>query len=112
MEALAVVVPPDRGLAVEGGRARLTGAVVVPAVSTDAFRDSGALETWDGSGLLIALVLTNPEPPGGDAARLSLPVQVLFPALERAGRHDLIERFAALSDSAASLAHADIVEVP
>jgi hypothetical protein len=48
------------------------------------------------------LVLLNPEPPGGDARRVTLPVQVLFPALERAGREDLIRRFGEIRDRAAA----------
>lgn len=74
----------------------LDGARVVAALSTADLRASDALETWAGPELLIGLVLVNPEPPGGDARRVTLPIQVLFPALERAGRAVLIERFAEL----------------
>jgi len=121
-EALRVVVPGDRGLTIEDGRrARLEGAVVVAAVSTADVRASGVLDAMDptvskeaaelppGSrGLVIALVLVNPEPPGGDARRVALAVQVLFPALERAGRPDLVQRFAALRERAAEPAHAEV----
>ena len=105
LEAMRAAVPADRGLAVDGDRARLAGAEIVPAVSTVDFRDALAREpARDGTteGLLVALVLVNPEPPGGDAGRLALPIQVLFPALERAGRGDLVQRFAALRDRAAA----------
>jgi hypothetical protein len=121
-EGLLAVVPGDRGLVIEDGRrARLHGAVVVPAVSIADVRASGALEPRGTSsapdvsgtppadaGLVIALVLVNPEPPGGDARRVALPVQVLFPALERAGRQDLVQRFAALRERAAEPAHAEV----
>ena len=46
--------------------------------------------------LVVGLVLFNPEPPGGDAKRVTLPIQVLFPALRAAGRDDLVARFEAL----------------
>lgn len=112
VEALRAVVPADRGLVIDTeGRARLEGAVVVPAVSTADLRASGVLEAWQArsaSELLVALVLVNPEPPGGDARRVALPVQILFPALERAGRDDLVHRFAALRDRAAEPVSAEV----
>jgi hypothetical protein len=40
----------------------------------------------------------DPEPPGTDPRWVALPVQVLFPALERAGRRDLVDRFEVLAD--------------
>jgi len=113
-EALRVVVPGDRGLTIEDGRrARLEGAVVVPAIAIADLRASGALDAagpppGPASGLVIALVLVNPEPPGGDARRVALAVQVLFSALDRAGRPDLIQRFAALRERAAEPAHAEV----
>ena len=54
----------------------------------------------DKARLVVGLVLFNPEPPGGDAKRVTLPIQALFPALERAGRGDLVERFTALREGA------------
>ena len=48
--------------------------------------------------LVVGLVLFNPEPPGGDAKRVALPVQVLFPALTSFGRTDLVARFEELRD--------------
>ena len=102
-DALRAVVPTDRGLVIEsGGRSRVEGARVVTALSTADLRASGALEAWDEPGLFVGLVLLNPEPPGGDARRVTLPVQVLFPALERAGREDLIRRFGEIRDRAAA----------
>ena len=112
VEALRAVVPADRGLAIDAeGRARLKDALVVPAISTADLRASDALEAWQarsGTELLIALVLVNPEPPGGDARRVALPVQILFPALERAGRGDLVQRFAALRERAAEPISAEV----
>ena len=102
-EALRAVVPADRGLVVESnGRVRLEGAQIVAALSTADLRSSSAIEAWDERGLIIGLVLLNPEPPGGDARRVTLPVQVLFPALERARREDLIRRFGELRYRAAA----------
>lgn len=91
-EALRVAVPPDRGLVLEpDGTARLArDARVVAAVSTTGLRARGP---GGGDGLAIGLVLVDPEPPGADPRWVALPVQVLFPALERAGRTDLVERF-------------------
>ena len=96
-EALRLAVPADRKLAIDpNGRITVAGARVVPALSTADLRDPAVLETCDDGGLLVGLVLVNPEPLGGDARRLALPVQVLFPALERMGREDLIHRFSEL----------------
>lgn len=54
----------------------------------------GELDTLGEEGrLVVGLVLFNPEPPGGDAKRVTLPIQALFPALERAGRGDIVARF-------------------
>jgi hypothetical protein len=103
-EALAAVVPPERGLALEpDGRARLPAedVTVLPALST-ADLLLGLERHGDAGRLVVGLVLFNPEPPGGDAKRVALPVQVLFPALERAGRGDLVARFAELKERAAS----------
>ncbi|MFN2383785.1 MAG: hypothetical protein ABR559_05915 [Gemmatimonadota bacterium] len=99
-EALEAVVPDDRGLAFDPeGHAHLAAenVWVLPALSTADLRAEG-LKPWDARGrLIVGLVLFNPEPPGGEATRVALPIQVLFPALEGAGRHDLIQRFEALS---------------
>ena len=102
VEALGAVVPADRGFAVESsGHASVEGARVVTAMSTADLRASGVLDAWDEErGLLVGMVLLNPEPPGGDARRVTLPVQVLFPELEHAGRRDLILRFHGLRDRA------------
>jgi hypothetical protein len=109
-EALRTAVSSDRGLVIEAdGQGRVEGVRVVPAISTADLRASGALEAWDGRELLVGLVLVNSEPPGGDARRVTLPVQVLFPSLERAGRGDLIRRFEELRDRAAA---PKIMEVP
>jgi hypothetical protein len=95
-EALRVAVPGDRGLVVEAdGTAQLgRDARIVPAVSTDGLRARGP--GGDG-GLEIGLVLVDPEPPGTNPRWVALPVQVLFPALERAGRMDLVDRFEGLA---------------
>lgn len=96
--------PPYREAVAEALRVlapRLEDAALVPAISTADLRASGILEAHDGPGLVIGLVLVNPEPPGGDARRVTLPIQVLFSALERAGRGDLVRRFADLRDRAA-----------
>lgn len=104
-EALAVVVPVASGLALESdGRARLAAEdlTVLPALSTADLRLD--LERHGDAGrLVVGLVLFNPEPPGGDAKRVALPIQVLFPALERAGRVDLADRFTELKERAATL---------
>lgn len=95
-EALRVAVPHDRGLVVEpDGTARLArDARIVAAVSTAGLRARGP---GGGDGLAIGLVLVDPEPPGTDPRWVALPVQVLFPALERAGRTDLVDRFEGLA---------------
>jgi hypothetical protein len=102
-DALRAVVPADRGLAFDaGGTASLAAerTRVLPAVSTADLRAED-LDRWDGEArLVVGLVLFNPEPPGGDAKRVTLPIQALFPALERAGRGDLVARFAELRDGA------------
>lgn len=103
-EALAAVVPAARGLAQgPAGRARLSAedATVVSALSTADLR-LDLEEHGDAGRLVVGLVLFNPEPPGGDAKRVALPIQVLFPALERVGRADLVDRFTALQERAAS----------
>lgn len=104
-EALAVVVPVASGLALEPhGRARLAAedVTVLPALSTADLRLD--LERHGDAGrLVVGLVLFNPEPPGGDAKRVALPIQVLFPALERAGRTDLVDRFTELKERSATL---------
>jgi hypothetical protein len=101
--ALAAVVPRDRGLDFEtDGAARLEaeGTWVVPAVSTADLRTRD-LDRWGARArLVVGIVLFNPEPPGGDAKRVTLPVQALFPALERAGRDDLVARFEELAGRA------------
>lgn len=96
-EALRVAVPAGEDVRIApDGTARLSGgARVLPEVST---ADLRVLPPGDGSGLEIGLVLVNPEPPGNDPRRVSLPVQILFPALERAGRSDLVERFRGLAE--------------
>jgi hypothetical protein len=95
-EALRVAVPGDRGLFVMAdGTARLDRDTrIVAAVSTDGLRAGGPC---GGEGLEIGLVLVDPEPPGTDPRWVALPVQVLFPALERAGRRDLVDRFEVLA---------------
>ena len=95
-EALRVTVPGERGVRIEpDGTARLaSGARVVPELSTAEFRERA---TGDEKGLEIGLVLVNAEPPGNDPRRVALPVQVLFPGLERAGRPDLVDRFRELA---------------
>lgn len=103
-EALAAVVPASRGLSLDpDGRARLAteDVAVLSALSTADLRME--LErVGDGGRLAVGLVLFNPEPPGGDAKRVALPIQVLFPALERAGRGDLVDRFVKLKERAVS----------
>ncbi|MGH7543754.1 MAG: hypothetical protein ACREK7_07415 [Gemmatimonadota bacterium] len=95
-EALRVAVPGDRGLFVEpDGTARLArSARIVGAVSTAGLRARGASGS---DGLEIGLVLVDPEPPGTNPRWVALPVQILFPALERAGRLDLVDRFEGLA---------------
>jgi hypothetical protein len=97
--ALEAVVPAERGLAFEAdGVARLESerTWVVPAIATADLR-AEELDRWgEKARLVVGLVLFNPEPPGGDAKRITLPIQVLFPSLERAGRDDLVARFGEL----------------
>ena len=98
-DALRAVVPEERDLELEGpGRARLAAedVRVVAELSTADLREH-LDEPDEGPALVIGLVLFNPEPPGGDAARVALPVQALFPALRRAGRDDLVNRFEELA---------------
>ena len=102
-DALRAVVPAARGLAFdEDGRASLSAerTWVLPAMSTADLRAEDLDRVADDARLVVGLVLFNPEPPGGDAKRVTLPIQALFPALERAGRGDLVARFAALRERA------------
>lgn len=103
-EALEAVVPANRDLAYREGRVWL-GAErtwVLAALST-AELGAGDLDTLGEEGrLVVGLVLFNPEPPGGDAKRVTLPIQVLFPALERVGRGDLVARFEELRERASA----------
>ena len=95
-DALGAVIPEDCGLTMRDDGVANIGddqARIVPAVSTADLRDSLRSSAEDGGGLVIGLVLFNPEPPGGDARHVALPIQILFPALERAGRGDLIREF-------------------
>lgn len=104
-EALGAVAPAGSGPDFDGaGHGRVAGGDgdvwVIPALSTAALRAEG-LERWDGRGrLTVGLVLFNAEPPGGPATRIALPPQVLFPALERLGRDDLVRRFEELAERA------------
>ncbi|HJR54306.1 MAG TPA: hypothetical protein VJ982_11415 [Gemmatimonadota bacterium] len=100
-EALRAVVPVARDLSVDDrGRAWLAGesAWVLPAISTAALRETDLDALGAQAALVVGLVLFNPEPPGGDAKRVALPIQVLFPALKDAGRGDLVTRFERLRD--------------
>ena len=95
-EALAAVVPAERGLAADAeGRVELAAAEtrVLAALSTADLRALDLDREAEGARLLVGIVLFNPEPPGGDAKRVTLPVQALFPALAAAGRGDLVRRF-------------------
>lgn len=99
-DALGAVIPKNRGLTMRDDGVASVGddqASIVPAVSTAALRDRLRSSAEDESRLVIGLVLFNPEPPGGDARRVALPVQILFPALEEAGRGDLIREFEQLA---------------
>jgi len=99
-DALQTVIPGHHGLTVGGdGVANIAAddAWVVPAVSTVALRDGGLSRWGEGGRLVIGLVLFNPEPPGGDSRQVTLPVQVLFPALEQAHRGDLVREFERLA---------------
>jgi hypothetical protein len=100
-EALEAVVPAEHELVFDPeGRACLAAEStwVLPALSTaDLLAED--LDRWDDRGrLLVGIVMFNPEPPGGDAKRVTLPIQALFPALERVGRADLVARFGELRD--------------
>lgn len=104
-EALRAIVPEDAGLWFDPqGRPRLESddTRIVPAVSTAALREDPAVESAGESAPVIGIVLFNPEPPGGEATRVTLPVQALFPALEREGRHDLIRGIEGLRDAVSS----------
>lgn len=100
-DALRVVVPDDRGLVFENdGTARLESeaVTVISAVSTAELRQLD-LGRWEGRArMLIGLVLFNPEPPGGDTTRVTLPVQVLFEPLKAADRADLVREFGYLAE--------------
>lgn len=100
-DALRAVVPAARELSVDDrGRAWLAGenAWVLAAVSTASLRETDLDALSAQAALVVGLVLFNPEPPGGDAKRVALPIQVLFPALRSAGRDDLVARFERLRD--------------
>ncbi len=100
-DALRAVIPAARELSVDDrGRAWLAGenAWVLPAVSTAELRKTDLDALGAEAALVVGLVLFNPEPPGGDAKRVALPIQVLFPALRNAGRDDLVARFERLRD--------------
>lgn len=94
-EALGVAVPEAVQVGADGAAQLASGARVVAELSTADLKERATAEE---SGLEIGLVLVNPEPPGPDARRVTLPVQVLFPALERAGRSDLVEGFRSLAE--------------
>jgi hypothetical protein len=102
-EALEAIVPADRDLALDaGGWAWLAAerVWVLPALSTADLRAEDLdLPAQEGR-LVVGLVLFNPEPPGGEATRVTLPIQALFPALVRSGRRDLVARFEALHERA------------
>ncbi|HYO45293.1 MAG TPA: hypothetical protein VEY33_01210 [Gemmatimonadota bacterium] len=104
-EALEAVIPADRDPVFHAdGRVWLATekAWVLAALSTAELR-AGDLDTLGEEGrLVVGLVLFNPEPPGGDAKRVTLPIQVLFPALERVGRGDLVARFEELRERASA----------
>jgi hypothetical protein len=98
-DALRAVVPDARSMTLdERGHAWLAAEKtwVVPAVSTAELRETDLDSLSEEAALVVGLVLFNPEPPGGDAKRVTLPIQVLFPALRAAGRDDLVARFEAL----------------
>ena len=100
-DALRAVIPAARELSLDDrGRAWLAGenAWVLPAVSTAELRKTDLDALGAEAALVVGLVLFNPEPPGGDAKRVALPIQVLFPALRNAGRDDLVARFERLRD--------------
>ena len=100
-EALRAVVPEARDLSLDDrGRAWLAAerTWVLPAASTAELREADLDALSAEAALVVGLVLFNPEPPGGEAKRVALPVQVLFPALRSAGRTDLVARFEELRD--------------
>lgn len=102
-EALRAIVPVERDLSLDGsGRAWLAaeGTWVLPAVSTAALRQADLDALTAEAALVVGLVLFNPEPPGGEAKRVALPIQVLFTALRNAGRDDLVARFEGLRERA------------
>lgn len=95
-EALRAIVPAARDLSIDdSGRAWLAAerTWVLSAVSTAQLREEDLDALTAEAALVVGLVLFNPEPPGGDAKRVTLPIQVLFPALRNAGREDLVARF-------------------
>ncbi|HET6362942.1 MAG TPA: hypothetical protein VFH11_12935 [Gemmatimonadota bacterium] len=100
-EALHAIVPAGSDLSFDDrGRAWLAAerAWVLAAVSTAELREADLDALSNEAALVVGLVLFNPEPPGGDAKRVALPIQVLFPALRKAGRGDLVGRFEELRD--------------
>ncbi len=100
-EALEAVVPERSGLAFRAdGWARLEAedAWVVAELSTADLRTLDLAARDDRGRLTIGLVLWNPEPPGGPATRVALPVQSLFPTLRQRGRGELVERIERLSE--------------
>jgi hypothetical protein len=100
-EALLAVFPAgDLSPLDDRGRAWLAAerAWVLPAVSTAELREADLDALSAEAALVVGLVLFNPEPPGGDAKRVALPIQVLFPALRSAGRSDLVARFEELRE--------------
>lgn len=99
-DALEAVIPADRGLKIGGDGVASLGdgdARILPAVSTADLRDALRSTSNGGDELVIGLVLFNPEPPGGNARHVALPIQILFPALERARRGDLVREFERLA---------------
>lgn len=104
-EALRAIVPAGRDLSFDDrGRAWLGSerAWVVPAVSTAELREENLDTLGADAALVVGLVLFNPEPPGGDAKRVALPIQAVFPALRDAGREDLVARFEELRGRSAN----------
>ena len=107
-DALGATMLKDRRLTIHDDGAATIGddqARIVPAVSTADLRERLRSSAGYEGRLVIGLVLFNPEPPGGDARHVALPVQILFHALESAGRGDLVREFeqlAALETAAAT----------
>ncbi len=100
-DALRAVVPAERSMSLDDhGRAWLAAEKtwVLAAMSTAELREADLDALGEEAALVVGLVLFNPEPPGGDARRVTLPVQVLFPALRQAGREDLVTRFEAIRE--------------